>query len=121
MKRDWNLCKEILCRLETKPERQHSMRLSEFEDLGVKERVGYHVYLLHDAGLIEAYTSNKPNRTDAYEPAHLTWEGQDFLEAAKNDVAWKKALKHIAEKGGGATTEILKATLVFFLKDMLGI
>ena len=121
MKRDWNLCKEILRRLEEKPERQHSMSFSEFEDLGTKERVGYHVYLLHNAGLIEAYTGNKPTRTDGYTPAHLTWEGQEFLEAARNDVAWKKALDLIADKGGGATFEILKAILTVLLKENFGL
>ena len=121
MTRDWDLCKKILHRLVEKPERQHSMSLSEFENLGSKERVGYHVYLLYNAGLIEAYTGRKPQRTDGYTPAHLTWEGQDFLEAARNDVVWKKALDRIADKGGGATFEILKAILVALLKENLGL
>ena len=122
MKRDWNLCRGILHRLVEKPERQHSMPLSEFEDLeSSKERIGYHVYLLHDAGLIVAYKGSNPNRTDTYVPAHLTWEGQEFIEAATNDVDWKKSLENIAKKGGGATLEILKLTLSALLKERLGL
>lgn len=121
MTRNWELCKEILSQLERKPERQHSMSLSEFENLGTKERIGYHVYLLYDAGLIEAYTGRNPRRTDGYEPAHLTWEGQDFLEAAKNDVAWRKAIDLITDKGGAVTFEILKTVLTMLLKENIGI
>lgn len=121
MKRDWDLCKAILQKLEEKPERQHSISLSELEELGVKERVGYHVYLLYDAGLIEAYVGRPPKRTDGYTPAHLTWEGQDFLEAARNDVAWRKALKYIADRGGGATFEILTIILDTYLRENLNL
>ena len=37
----------------------------------------------------------------------LTMAGHDFLEAAKNEKIWKKAMKTVGEKGGTVTLGVL--------------
>ena len=120
MERDWELCREILRRLRVKPETSHYLAYSDFEDLGhSKEKFGYHVFLLNDAGLILALESNNPIRMDGYRPAAITWTGQDFLEAAQKDSIWTKAFEYIEDKGTVVTLEVLKLALSEVAKNII--
>jgi hypothetical protein len=75
------------------------------------EAVGYHVMLLHQAGLLEATDlSSMGNRE--WKPKWLTWEGHEFLEASRNETVWKKTLATVKDKGGGAVFEVVKALLI---------
>jgi hypothetical protein len=49
----------------------------------------------------------------------LTWEGHEFLDAARDDTRWSKAKKLVQEKGGSLMFEALKAVLVQTLKGQV--
>jgi DNA-binding PadR family transcriptional regulator len=51
----------------------------------------------------------------------LTPSGHDFLEAARNEGVWTKVKSVVAEKGGGATLDILKALLIDAAKAQFGL
>jgi hypothetical protein len=51
----------------------------------------------------------------------ITWDGYDFLEAAKNEAIWKKATDALTHSGVGVTLEILKALLIDFSKKAVGL
>ena len=42
----------------------------------------------------------------------LTWKGHDFIDHARDEVTWKRAVDTIARAGGAMTIEVLKAVLV---------
>jgi DNA-binding transcriptional ArsR family regulator len=116
MKRNMDLVRDILFRLEEKSDPVEWLRPDDVKEYSPSE-VGYHIKLMYEAGLIEAEdctTSDSPLAWIAYHP---TWEGHDFLEAARNEGIWSKAKSIIASKGGSMTFEILKHLLVKLVED----
>ncbi len=116
MKRDMDLIRKILFALVEKPhtDEHHKIEIEGFSE----EDISYHVKLLAEAGLIEAVNYSKHSRS-RWRPVSLTWEGHDFLEAAKNETIWNKAKAVITEKGSGLVFDVLKATLIQLIKGQI--
>jgi hypothetical protein len=80
VRRDLYLIRQILLALED----------GSFRDFEIEGRdpvdVGYHAYLIADAGLAVGHdaTALWRSRPEGL-PAHLTWAGHDFIDAARND------------------------------------
>lgn len=51
----------------------------------------------------------------------LTWEGHEFLDAARSDTVWVKATSTIGQQVGSAGIEVLKALLQATIKGMIGL
>ena len=69
---------------------------------------------MDDAGLIEV------SRVEgAIWPIRITWEGQEFLENARNDRFWNNTKKYIKEKALPATIEVFKMTFSEIIKSSL--
>ena len=52
----------------------------------------------------------------------LTMEGHDFLESARDESRWNKAMKTVSEKGGGAISiGVLVQLLSALMKQQLGL
>lgn len=51
----------------------------------------------------------------------LTMTGHDFLEAARNEKIWKKAMKTVGEKGGTVTLGVLTQLLGTLVKHEFGL
>jgi hypothetical protein len=115
MKRDMDLVREILIALE---DRDAELNPDEIPNRSPEE-VSYHVHLMHEAGLVEAWTSKTFNAPLYAVANRLTWEGHDFLEAARNESVWRKAKQIVAEKGGGLTFEVLKSLLSKLVTDLV--
>jgi Hypothetical protein (DUF2513) len=109
MKRDMDLVRELLRKIEEHPRAELTGRL-QCEGRS-EEEVNYHIVLAHDAGFIEAVNAFSTDGLD-WIPQRLTWEGHEFLEAARDDALWQKAKDATRSKGGGLTLEVLKAVLV---------
>ena len=108
MKRDMDLARQIMLELEETPYGGDLLSIN--IDGRNDAEITYHVMLLAEAGLIEA------RNLSAYDgirwtPTRLTWQGHDFLDAAKNETIWQKAKKYVQDKGGAVTFEVLKAVL----------
>ena len=123
MKRDWELCRTILRLTEELPEDKDCVDVFGSSELeGFTEIfIGYHVYLLREAGLVETYDAGTMNNPWKLYPMYLTMEGHDFLEATRNDSTWNKTLELIKSKGGGMTLEILKEIALTYLRSDLGV
>lgn len=119
MKRDLDLIRKMLLAVEDGPS-GYAPHLV-FEGY-TAEQVGYHAYLLIDAGLARGadVTSHSSNSPQAIVQS-LTWEGHEFIDAARDDTRWQKAKSIVAEKGGGVTLDLLKALLVSLTKIALGL
>ncbi len=70
----------------------------------------YHIQLLYDDGyLVE-------DNDDLY---RLTSQGHDFIESIRDKGIWEETKEAVAETGGNATLEILKAVATGLLKKKL--
>ncbi|KRS20817.1 hypothetical protein AAY72_11705 [Alishewanella sp. WH16-1] len=116
MKRDFELFREILLLLE---------KLESFDDPVIpnipdrtKHEVVYHIKLLSEAGLIEAQNWSTDDGPE-WVATSLTSSGHDFLDAARNNTIWKKAMSIVVAQGAALTIETLKAALSKVVRDML--
>lgn len=108
MKRDLDLCRTLLLAIEDDPT-VTGLKTYEVKGAG-EEQVSYHVKLLYEAGLIEAHNGSGLNAFRWY-PIRLTWQGHEFLDAARDDTRWNKAKAFAREKTGSLVFEFVKAAL----------
>ncbi|MCF6337055.1 MAG: DUF2513 domain-containing protein [Gammaproteobacteria bacterium] len=109
MKRNMDLIRSILLALE-KVESAGKMQQLSIDGIA-EEVLSYHVKLLFQAGLIEAHDASGVNDFKWY-PVSLTWDGHEFIEAARNDTTWKNVTSQLIEKTGGLVFEVLKGSLI---------
>ena len=114
MKRDMDLARAILIALEDAPFDGGPLRL-DIQDC-TPDVFSYHVMLLHQAGLIHAFDFSGDTFSN-WQPAYLTWEGHEFLEAAKDDTRWNRAKTYLREQGSPMIFEILKTLLLSYVNQ----
>lgn len=108
MKRDFNLIREILFRLESlQPREKFDPHFEGYSD----QEVSYHLYLLVDAKLIEAVPV-RTFRVDTYIPQKITWAGHEFLDSARNDALWDQATHQIKSSLGSVSLTVLTQLLI---------
>lgn len=108
MKRDMDLCREILLEIEGYEGAPGMLELS--SEKGSEDYISYHVKLLYEAGLIEAMDASGMNSFKWY-PVSLTWQGHEFLDAARDETRWNKAKSKVVSATGGLAFEFLKQSL----------
>lgn len=118
MKRDLDLIRKIIFAVEDCPLGSTPGNL-EIEGY-TAEQIGYHSYLIVDAGFARGadatfYEHTLPN----WKILHLTSAGHDFADAARSDSIWAKAKKLVIEKTGGATIDVMKQVLISAAKHAL--
>lgn len=107
MKRDMDLVRTILLALADSDESLWSTDL--VTDEYSRDVIGYHFLILDEAGLIMANVKAADN--DPYYIAvasRLTWEGNDFLDAVRDESIWKRVRSTIGKITGGASFEVFK-------------
>jgi hypothetical protein len=113
MERNMDLARQIMMELEKEPYRGTPVSIN-IKDTSNEDMV-YHVMLLGEAGLIEAFELGFGEVN--WMPIRLTWAGHEFLEAARDDKRWKKATKMMQTKGGGVVFEVLRDLLVSMVRS----
>lgn len=117
MKRDIDLIRELLFKLETlPPNRIVRFQASDAElhiDGHTPEEVFYHLGLVKEASLIHSEGSG---RMGSIEFAGLTWAGHDFLDSVRSPDVWDKT-KAAAAKVGGFTVDILVASAKAYVQQ----
>ena len=110
MKRDMDLCRKILLKIEAWPT---TLAPKPVQVEGyTQEQVGYHAWMLAEEGLIEgADTTGMGQAVHSFLPRCLTYEGHDFLEDARNDTRWKRAKDALAKLGGPMTVAAFRTVL----------
>ena len=108
MKRDMNLIRKIMLQVEARPS-VNDWDLVEI-DGRAQEEISYHVWLLSEAGMVEAldHCGLGPNGF-CYVPKYLTIQGHDFLDSIRDDSVWKKVKQALAVIGGSGSLEVVKA------------
>ena len=77
--------------------------------------VKYHFAIMKENGLLEGTDYVGANRVVDF-ALRLTWEGHEFLEAARDDTVWKKAKDTLVERAGGLIFDVLKVLLLEMAK-----
>jgi hypothetical protein len=116
MKRDMDLVRAILMEVEKVPFDGGSHQV-QVEGRSVAE-ISYHVMLLHRAGLIDALDLSA-DEYPLWRPMWLTWDGHEFLDAARDQTRWTKAKDKVMSTTGALAFEALKMVLGALTKQAL--
>jgi hypothetical protein len=119
VKRDMELIRALSLKLE-----EESSPAIASDDLAVEgytpEQIAYHACLLLEAGL--AHGQEMSTRAGVGAVLYrLTWEGHEFVEAARDESRWRKAMGMVKEKSGSVTTGVLTQLLSAIMKGALGL
>lgn len=144
MKRDWDLIKEILIKVE-ELELGSCLSVESFEK-PQHAHVCHNVTLIKDAGLVvterhkikAGYVAPVETAMNAriqqqifqsateatvnisnFEIHRLTWEGQEFLDAIRADSTWAKVKTAIVKNGGSLSFEVLKSQAIEWSKALI--
>lgn len=110
MKRDMDLIRELLLRLESLPVRPGGVVLISGRDqeLAVEGRspdeVDYHLSLIKEASFIECPGSGSLDGRISFR--RLTWHGHEFLDAIRDPEIWRKT-KDSAKKAGSTAIDFM--------------
>ncbi|MBI4635821.1 MAG: DUF2513 domain-containing protein [Candidatus Rokubacteria bacterium] len=120
MKRDMDLVRSLLLYLEEKADDQMADIVIEGYD---EFTIGYHLILLYEAGLLEGEpsVSSTSKRVIRVHPMRLTWQGHDFLAAARNDTIWQKTKAKAASEAGDVPFALLKDLLIQTARAYVGL
>lgn len=112
MKRDMDFVRDILTLVS---EKGMYAKIS-YEDFAERtnEDFIYHIEILEEANLVKGSLTQQ----GVYVGPHLTWAGNDFLEAAKDDTRWQQA-KKIASDLGGTTFQVFQTILTDLIKQQV--
>lgn len=113
MKRDLDLVRKILLELEA---HEHGYPPEGFTIDGYTgEQIGYHVYLMGQAELLNvANTAHMGSTSPTAIPVSVTWDGHEFLEASRSPTVWQEAKKRMASAG----VSVGLSTLLLLLRDI---
>jgi hypothetical protein len=116
VKLDTDLVRQILLTVEEFPFDGN------FHDVEIEGRteneISYHVMLLHEAGLLEALDLSTLSGV-CWKPQRLTYNGHQFLDAARSDTVWQKAKSWAQKTTGTPTLEGLKLVLPHVVKALI--
>lgn len=115
MRRDLNFCREILLRVADR-ESGSPVDLS-FPDRTDDELISHLVWLEEADLLVADFFLDHRGMPTGADVERLTWEGCDFLDAARDPSLWQKAQQKFLSPGVSYTFEIVKAWLK---KEILG-
>ncbi len=116
MKRDWELVRAILTRLEEENPNHLGLAADQFDGYD-PAAVAYHFHILEEAGLISAQIfANTTERYSGGFATRLTWDGQEFLSKIRSDTAWAKVKKVLSEKGVSLGFDAIKAAATYYIK-----
>jgi hypothetical protein len=119
MKRDMDLIRKMLLAIED----ESSGWAPEFQFEGyTPDQVGYHGYLLVDAGLAVGVAMTHDNsEAPDWIVTHLTWAGHEFAANARKDSRWREALSLIRTKADTVSFAVLGELLAKLAEKQLGL
>lgn len=110
MKRDMDLVRKIMLAVEAseRPLDSTLIRIAGYTPDTITE----HMRLLNEAGLVEGISAYSVEHRLKWIELRLTWNGHDFLDAARNESIWTETVAEVRKKTGSAPFEVLKGLLM---------
>ena len=121
MKRDMELIRKMILLVEDSPGgwAPGQMTVEGYTD----SEIGYHAYLIGDAGLADAADMTSTASTGPYyRLTHLTSAGHDFADSARAQYIWDEVIASMKKQGiASASVDLLKRLLDKALRKRLDI
>lgn len=110
MKRDLDLCRQLLFDLEARSSECaiNTLRAGEPDD-----RIRYHLRLLCDAGLVKETDRTKGNLTCL----RLTSAGVELIELSRSEARWRDAKALVLDRTGGQSLTAIRTVLTKWAVD----
>lgn len=122
MKRDLNLLRSMLLRIEELDSTKHKITISSFLDLCDNPAIiSLHIELLIDSYFIEASEPIYRRTIKDFLIYRLTSNGYDYLDAIREPSIWQKTTNKLLEVGGTATLDVVKDVASSFIRNYLNI
>ena len=120
MRRDWDLIRLILQRLEEKEAYGEVISPESVEGYDI-ELVSYHMHILDQAGIIIAKCQEQRSRKGGIYclAMNLTWEGHELLDSIRSTTIWNKIRKLLREKSIDLSYNAVKTAALKIIKDSL--
>jgi Hypothetical protein (DUF2513) len=121
MKRDMDLVREILLKIEDLPSYNEPVDI-EIERYS-EENIQFHLKQLQEANLIEVPDIGLSTYWTKVNimPTRLTWQGSEFLDSIRNENVWNKTKEIVKEKGGGLAFGVIKDLAIQIARQMVGL
>jgi hypothetical protein len=119
MKRDLDLIRELLLKIEALPVGPPAQyRLDEVDDPVLLA----HLELLVESGLVRGKISRtQGSRGDVITIAGLTWQGHEWIETVRNADVWRETKRELLDGPGVLTYELARAMASRILRARLGL
>ena len=123
MKRDLDLLRAILIKIESLEPSYGIMRLHTFHELCDDDVVlSLHIQLLRDTGFIEVTDSlYADDMVQDFLISRITFAGYDYLDTVRNESIWNEIKQKISTIGGSVSIDVIKSIGVAIVKQHLGI
>lgn len=118
MQRDMDLVRKLLIEVEKSEGPMVKCAIDGYSDV----QIGYHAYIMAQAGFIEAVDATTTDRlVPYYIPTILTWDGHEFLNGIKSPTDWDRVKKSVIQPAGGFVVSLAKEYILHELKTRIGI
>lgn len=117
MKRNWDLIRKILIKLEEKADSTSWLESSDIKGYD-SQTVAYHYKLLKNARLIDALDISSLEEED-FAATSLTWQGHEFLDKIRNDSVWNKVKSTVQSKSLDLSFDVIKTVASSIIGAML--
>lgn len=108
MKRDWEIIREILIKLEELEPNKGYLQLNDFPPEKAYE-YSYHVALLIESGFIKGeITKTIGNTPNSFLIYGLTWNGYELLNTIKSPKLWDDIKQYFKKHGLTMTVDFIK-------------
>ena len=118
MHRDLDLIRQILLELEQHddPSRDVKLQCPGYTD----DQISHHVKIMAEHGFLEAINFSTLSRME-WRPTSLTWEGHEFLDAARNATVWRKLKVELKDRGISLPMSLIQQLALKITAKMAGL
>jgi Hypothetical protein (DUF2513) len=125
MKRDMELIRALMLEIESKDNifSFQNLYLESVNDLGYSfQQIDYNLEILIEAGLLIGKVQPQAGfDRRIIDIERLSWNGHEFIDNARNESVWKKAMTTVSEKGGSVSVGVLTQLLTSVAKQLIGL
>lgn len=118
MKRDMDLVRELLLKIEVADRKPDWTELVDAQDPEAVSAGTEHLKLLKEAGLIAGVSMQPLNGPYQITRMELTWEGHDFLASIRDPEIWDQT-KQGVKTAGGFSLDLIKALAKGLIKKKI--
>ena len=124
MKRDWNVVRVILERVEDGSLKDYDKRGLYRDELKITQDdfVG-HLEILADAGILKNVTVTRDSlgefRFCVYDRAFISMAGHDLLDALRDRAVWSRIKDKAVQSGVGISWEFIKAAIPVVMQELV--